>query len=386
MRTHVRVRYDGMAEGCSQFHVHVRHARMGLAHPNQVGSPGKVAAFLDVAVAGRQLVVGRLEAGVIHDEVDAGMVQRRLLDVTRMIVLNAASGQRQSLMDAHQVHAELKNLLVERIHQLLVVHPEREFALALHHAGIELPGINLQFQGVAFCLLQEIREERRHQPMGEQTSRTCHSVDAGTAFHHFVGIEHVEEIRGHPADHRHLRIAVEEHLFYEVSKLQVALLRFHAGQFLVERRRELAEKQGFMAAGAHMMGLYVEHERVLGPQLRIGFQIGGFRRMHPKPGAEDLVHGEKGHRHPGTASEELPAGQAERPAAFAGPLPEQPLHAALFGCLRGRKILLVGNNLGGNGKRVARNPVVLVLFLPHKLETPFQSPMAAPAVFGSIAE
>jgi hypothetical protein len=101
---------------------------------------------------------------------------------------------------------------------------------------------------------------------------------------------------------------------------------------------------------AHEMGLNVEDELV-SETLRARqhqFGLSGLRRRDLEDIAVDVVHGEECRRHAAARVQELPAAQAKVPAVDVGELVDPRLDLLLHGALRGRQILAVGNNLGGN--------------------------------------
>ena len=76
--------------------------------------------------------------------------------------------------------------------------------------------------------------------------------------------------------------------------------------------------------------------------------LAGLGRRDLEDIAVDVVHGEECCRHATARVQELPAAQAEVLAIDVGELVDPRLDLLLRGALRGRQILAVGDNLGGN--------------------------------------
>jgi len=93
---------------------------------------------------------------------------------------------------------------------------------------------------------------------------------------------------------------------------------------------------------------------VIGEALRarkhqLGFA--GLGGCHLEDVAVDVVHREKGRGHAAARVQELPAAQSEPFAVGIGKLVDSRFHLLLNGALRGREVLAVRYDLGGNRRR-----------------------------------
>ena len=120
---------------------------------------------------------------------------------------------------------------------------------------------------------------------------------------------------------------------------------------------------------SHKVRLDIENEltaEALRPGPReLGFaSLGGSDLEHAR--TVDLVHGQKGRRHPTAGLHELPAAQAQTLAVIVGQLEDAPFDAFLRVALRRRQKFTIGNNLSwyrcGGGSRFSTCHQALLSF------------------------
>ena len=164
------------------------------------------------------------EAGVIDDEVQVRPVPGRLLQIVRRARLLVEGTQRQPLVDAQVLDAELFRLFPEWIGDFFVVH-EPGF-LAQFGAGVHLPGVDLEVLHLAFHLVHFLRAQvRAEQAVRQQALRAGDVVNELARGHHLIGRQRVlvPVAAGHAADDGHDRVAVAEdllHIVHAIEQLQ----------------------------------------------------------------------------------------------------------------------------------------------------------------------
>ena len=224
-------------------------------------------------------------------------------------------GREQPLVHADVDQPGLEAFVVERIHQLLVIHAPRILAQVL--VGVVADGVALERVGLELLygpvdLLQPAGLPRSEDGVRQHAARAGFLVDPGARRGlHLVGEEPVRrDIGRRAAETGDLGIAVEENLLDVVGELEV----FQGLGFAHQRRvpAGLANR----LAGAHEVlqarviaqevGMHV-HDELLGE--RLGALVGHLRRgrfgaTHRIERPIGVVHGDKGRRHPCRSREE----------------------------------------------------------------------------------
>ena len=252
--------------------------------------------------------------------------------------------------------ARLHRLVVERIHQLLVVEPPRELRRVERIADrVALPRIGLVHRDRLVDLVHPARLVGRDQGMRQQPPRAREAVDQRARLGHLrVGQEPPGRIvERRAAQQGQAGVAVVEDLLDVVLELVAGergdALRLQLRVPVLARELGQAQKLLVVEVVAHEVGLHVEDE-LAGQALRARLRQLGLARLGRRHledvAAVDLVHGNEGRRHAATRAQELPAIEAEPLGIRIGELDDPPLDFLLGGALPWRQILAVGDDLG----------------------------------------
>jgi hypothetical protein len=261
-------------------------------------------------------------------------------------------------VDAHGVDAALDDLLVEGVHELLVVEPPVRALLGGEERiadRVALPAVGLEAGDRVVDLVHPAALLRREDRMAEQAPRVgdpVHSRAGGVDV--VVGEEvPVGVVEGRAGQQRHLRIAVDEDLLHVVLELEareVVLARQRRVPVLLGVLRE-AEQPLLVEVVAHEVGLDVDDELSRERAGAVGRHAGllRFRGGDVEEVPEHLVHGEKGGGHPGAARQELAAAEAVPAPEVRRHLLDAGFDLLLLARLRQRIELTVGNDLCRHG-------------------------------------
>ena len=218
-------------------------------------------------------------------------------------------------MHADVDEARLQHLLVGRVDELLVVHPPRVLALVLVSVvtdGVALERVGLELSDRAVHFLQPAGIAGREDRMRHQPPRAEPRVHLGARVHrHVIGEEPVlRHLGGRTRDERDLGVRVEEDLLEVIVELQVLKRLRLTGEAGIpsgpSHRLALAHEALETRVVAEEMRVGVHHElpgQALGP-LRRHVLVGGLGQARVEEGAEHLVHGHIGRRHPAGGAEE----------------------------------------------------------------------------------
>ena len=147
-----RVRHRAVGERRADLAVDVAHPVLGR-DLGQVGGPLHAAGLLELGQRVLRRLLERPKRAVVDDEVELGPVLGRLAHVPDRVVLPDARpgllvvGGQQALVDADGADAGLGDLLVERVHQLLVVEPPVRLLLGREERithRVALPAVRLE--------------------------------------------------------------------------------------------------------------------------------------------------------------------------------------------------------------------------------------------------
>ena len=298
---------------------------------------------------------------MIDDEVDLGPVLGGLADVPHRVVLPHVGPRflvvrrEQPLVDAHGGDACLHDLLVEGVHELLIIEPPVGPELGGKERiadGVALPAVGLHDGDATIDLLDPPLALRREDGVAEKAARSGDLVDGRARGGDLVVGEEVPGgvVKGRPRQQRDLGVAVDEDLLHIVLELE-------AGEVVLAREGGIpvllgvlgqVEQPLLLEVVAHEVRLVVDDEL---PGQRSGPGVGDARglrlgRGHLEEGPEDLVHGQEGRGHARAAGQEAPAAQAVAPAEVVGKHLEPRLHLPLLARLGQRVELSVGHDLG----------------------------------------
>ena len=288
----------------------------------------------------------------------------------------------EPLVDADVDEARLQHLLVGRVDELLVVHPPRVLALVLVRVvadGVALEGVGLELGDRAVHFLQPAGIAGREDRMRHEPPRAEPRVDLGARLHrHVIGEEPVlRHLGGRARDERDLGVRVEEDLLEVIVELQVLkCLRLPSEAGIPagpSDRLALAHEALEARVVAEEMRVGVHHELSGEPPgaLRRQVLVGGLGQARVEEGAEHLVHGHVGRRHPAGGAEEGAAGEPPLATELVAQRRDARLDAPLLGALGRGKILVARHDLGGNRPRKGRclgrfeSPQLVVTQEPH---------------------
>ncbi len=176
-------------------------------------------------------------------------------------------GRQQALVDADGGDARLHRLVVERIHQLLVVEPPRELRRVERIADrVALPRIGLVHRDRLVDLVHPARLVGRDQGMRQKPPRAREAVDQRARLGHLrVGQEPPGRIvERRAAQQGQAGVAVVVDLLDVVLELVAGerrhALRLHLGVPVLARELGQAQKLLVIEVVAHEVGLHVEDE------------------------------------------------------------------------------------------------------------------------------
>jgi hypothetical protein len=260
-------------------------------------------------------------------------------------------------VDAQRVDASLHRFVVERIHHLLIVEPPWELGGRQRIADrVGLPGVGLVDLDRPVDLLHPAGLLWGDDAVRQQAARAREVVDE------FAGLDDLLVGQKPPAwvierratQERQIGVAVVVDLFHIVLELVAGergdALLLHLRVPVLARKIRQTQQLLVIEVVAHEMGLDVE-DKLAGEALRARqHQLGlaGLGGRDLEDITVDVVHCEERRRHAAARVQELPAAQAEAIAVHVGELVDPRLDPLLRGALRGREILSVGDDLGGN--------------------------------------
>jgi len=257
--------------------------------------------------------------------------------------------------------ARLNGLLIERIHQRLVVETPRKFGRRERIAdGVALPRIRFVGRDRHVDLVHPAGLLGRYDGVGEQPLRPGEFIDHIARLYDLrVGQKPPRRIVERRAgEQRKLSIAVVVHFLDVVEELEPGQAR----RFLILDlripvcRREVVQAEEFLVIEivAHEVSVHIDDElprHALSPrQSQLGLVgLGGVDLEYV--GAVDLFESKEGGGHAAAGRHELPTAQAELLAILVGQFEHPALDVLLRLTLPRRQVLTVGNNLGRYGGR-----------------------------------
>ena len=362
-RAEPRVRDGRRGEGGTDLRIDVVHAEL-LRDPGEVGRPLDVAGLHEFG----HLLLGRVgeprtHGRVVDHEVHAGPVLGGLAEVVdrrgfpgageRLLVVP----RHQALVDADRVDAGLHGLLVEGVHQLLVVEAPRVLRRAERVADrVGLPRDGLQHLDRAIDLVHPVRVLRRDDGVAQHARAAGQLVDGATGVLDGVVRQQPPRriVEGRAREQRHLRVGVEEDLLQVVVHLVAGQRHRGIGDVRVDLGADgpfrQAQQAFLLEVVADEVGLVVEDE--LAGQLAAAvvghLHVARLGLRHIEHGPEHLVHREEGRGHAGVRGEEGAAVHAVAPRLDIAHLLDEGLDPALVVGLRERVVLAVRDHLGGD--------------------------------------
>ena len=214
--------------------------------------------------------------------------------------------RQQSLVNAYGGDARLDGLLVERVHELLVIESPERAELGRREGiadGVPLPAVGPDLGDAPIHLGHPGAFVGSDHRMTEQAPRAGDTVDGRARGRDLVVGQQIPRriIEGRAREERHLGIAVDVDLLDEVLELV-------AGEVVVAGQRGIpvlagvlreVEEAGLAEIVPHEVHLIVEDE-LAGERIRA--LVGDARRLrlgagHVENGAEDFVHGEERRSH-----------------------------------------------------------------------------------------
>jgi hypothetical protein len=189
-----------------------------------------------------------------------------------------------------------------------------------------------------------------------------------TRLHHLRGWQDVAGLREgrDAADHRHRGIAVQKDLLDEVLQIEVV----HGAAVFLEigipaaAARAQVEQVGEVLGRVHVVNLDVEDELPAGRALGEGGRLEGLHGIDVEESPEHCVHGQEGRGQARPRAEELSPRQAQRAGVLTRRLREERRDARLLGRPGQRRVLLVGDDLGRDGRPAIGARVLVPLPLP----------------------
>ena len=356
MRARGRVGGGELAEGGAELHVDVGERRLLLLHLAELGGPRHV--------GGRGARDGE-QAGVIEEEVEVREVPRGLDHIAWMVVVGDGA-ERQALVQADPLDAELARPLEHRVGDLLVVHEPAPVEALGRGARVPLPGVHLEHGGL---LIHEVEvglaELGRDEPVGQHPARLGDPVDLVADVGHLLrrhdGLLRVRARRRR--DEADVGLAVEEHFLDHIGPGEVGEGALVSGQRRVEAPRvppqpeqphlrdALARRLVIVrvVARADIVELHVEDEERVALALPERGGLGGLHRQHVEEAPEHRVHGQQRRGHPAARAEEVAPVEPEPGRQARGLGEDAVLDPALRCRLRQRRELLVGDQASRQG-------------------------------------